>query len=224
MLLFRGNSAQPSAEACLSNQSFFSRPHHLMFALFGLFFTLLLLNNPLHAAGAVDFTLPDIDGKQQKLSDFRGKWVVVNYWATWCPPCVAEIPELVDFHEAHKNKDAVVVGVNFEEIETPKLREFVDSYFMSYPILRMKPAPRSTLGLIEGLPTSFLISPSGMLVAQQSGQITAKLIEEFIAEQGGLPKDGVPAKKKPANPALQSSHTGSNDDSALLAKRMDTPE
>ncbi|MCK5479770.1 MAG: TlpA family protein disulfide reductase, partial [Gammaproteobacteria bacterium] len=50
-------------------------------------------------AGKVDFTLPDLEGKSVSLSDFRGKWVIVNYWATWCPPCLEEIPDLVDLYE-----------------------------------------------------------------------------------------------------------------------------
>ena len=144
------------------------------------FFFLLICSASAQASDTVDFSLPDIDGKAQKLSDYRGKWVVVNYWATWCPPCISEIPELVDFHETHKNKDAVVIGVDFEKIDTAELREFVDSYFMSYPILRMDPAPKSHLGVISGLPTSFLVSPEGVVAAMQTGPVTSELIEEFI--------------------------------------------
>jgi len=134
-------------------------------------------------AAPVDFTLPDINGKPRKLSEFRGKWVVVNYWATWCPPCLAEIPDLVAFYDKHKNKDAVVVGVNFEDIDPSELKQFAESYFMSYPILRQKPAPKSALGLILGLPTSFLVSPKGEVIAKQTGPVTGKMIEDFIKEQ-----------------------------------------
>ena len=152
-----------------------------------IFFFLSPFNNAKSStseAEVVDFSLPSIDGSQRNLSEFRGKWVVVNYWATWCPPCLEEIPELVNFHEEHKDKNAVVIGVNFEDIGIPQLKTFVEDYFMSYPILHSKPAARSDLGLISGLPTSFLISPDGILVAKQTGPITAKMINDFINEYG----------------------------------------
>lgn len=134
-------------------------------------------------AEPADFTLPDMNGVKHNLSDYRGKWVVVNYWATWCPPCLSEIPELVDFHEDHKDKDAVVLGVNFEDIGSDGLKQFSEEYFMNYPVLQTKPGPRSALGPIPGLPTTYLISPTGEVIARQVGPVTAKLITDFIAQQ-----------------------------------------
>lgn len=134
-------------------------------------------------AEKVDFTLSDTEGVVHKLSDYRGKWVLVNYWATWCPPCLEEIPELVHFHEEHKDKDAVVLGVNFEKIDLNKLKQFVDENFVVYPVLLSDPGPSSPLGPIQGLPTSFLVSPAGELVAQQVGPVTVKSIEDFINQQ-----------------------------------------
>lgn len=149
--------------------------------LFILVFTVMC--SSITQAEPADFTLPSIDGKQHKLSDYRGKWVVVNYWATWCPPCLTEIPELVDFHEDHKDKDAVVLGVNFEDIGSNGLKRFTEEYFINYPILLTKPAPSSALGVIPGLPTTYLVSPEGEVVARQVGPVTAKLIAEFIKQQ-----------------------------------------
>lgn len=132
-------------------------------------------------AARTDFTLPDLNGKASSLSDFRGKWVVVNYWATWCPPCLTEIPELVNFHEDNQANNAVVLGVNFEEIDSTTLKQFVDDYFINYPVLRERPGRESVMGEIPGLPTTFLVSPQGEIVARQVGGVTAALIEEFIS-------------------------------------------
>lgn len=144
--------------------------------------TVLLAIAPITQAEKIDYALPDIDGVKRNISEFRGKWVVLNFWATWCPPCLQEIPELVEFHEDHHKKDAIVVGVAYENIEPKTLKEFVESYFMNYPILVTSPTSKTPFGVISGLPSTFLISPTGELVATQTGPVTAKLIEDFIKQ------------------------------------------
>ncbi|WJW76126.1 TlpA disulfide reductase family protein [Thiohalobacter sp. IOR34] len=143
-----------------------------------------LLCSPLVLAEPVDFTLPDLEGKSRSLSEFRGKWVILNYWATWCPPCLEEIPDLVAFHERHRDKDAVVLGINYEDIPLEQLRTFVDEYFISYPVLvngdLSAPDPRLSVG---GLPTTYIISPQGEPVARQVGGITAKALEDYLARK-----------------------------------------
>jgi len=145
----------------------------------------LLVLIALLSAGAVrsepvDFVLPDLDGKQRRLSEFRGKWVLVNYWATWCPPCLEELPELEVFHVEHQHRDAVVVGVNLEDIDLDRLKAFVENQFISFPVLREKPAPRTALGRVPALPTSYLVSPAGELVARQVGLVDRGMIERYI--------------------------------------------
>lgn len=139
-------------------------------------------------AEPVDFELPDIKGVKHKLSDYRGKWVVVNYWATWCPPCLEELPELVIFHETHKDKDAVVIGVNFEDVGVEKLKKFIENYSISYTVLRSPPGAGGPLGSIPGLPTSFMINPKGEVVGKQVGPVTGKSIEKFMSEESGSDK------------------------------------
>ena len=128
-----------------------------------------------------DFTLPDMEGQSHSLSDYRGKWVLVNYWATWCPPCLEELPELEVFHSGTGGK-AVVLGVNMESIGDKQLRDFVEQQFLSFPILLATENPRrdQLIGPVEGLPTSYLVTPEGKIVARQTGQITAEAIEGFI--------------------------------------------
>jgi thiol-disulfide isomerase/thioredoxin len=132
------------------------------------------------AAEPVDFTLENLDGKPVSLSDYRGKWVIVNYWATWCPPCLEEIPDLVEFHDKHKDDDAVVIGINYEEVNGAYLRDFVESHFMTYPVLRMEPVPVTALGPVLGLPTTYIISPTGERIARQEGPVTGAAIEAYL--------------------------------------------
>lgn len=131
-------------------------------------------------ADPVDFTLPDLDGKERSLSEFRGKWVLVNYWATWCPPCLAEMPELELFHNQHKDKDAMVIGIAMEDMDPQRLKRFMENQFISYPILQTSPGTHTELGAVPALPTSYLISPEGEVVARQVGTVTGEIIENYI--------------------------------------------
>ena len=132
------------------------------------------------AAPAVDMPLTSVDGSQVNLESYRGKWLVVNYWATWCPPCIVEMPELQSFHDEHSSRNAIVLGINAEHISKQRLREFLDDYFITYPNFVSEPGQESELGLIPGLPTTFLGNPEGEVVARQVGPVTREMIEQFI--------------------------------------------
>jgi thiol-disulfide isomerase/thioredoxin len=140
---------------------------------------LLLLFLPC-AAQAVDMPLVALDGSKHNLNQYQGKWLVVNYWATWCPPCIGEMPELQSFHDEHSDKDAMVLGINAETISQNRLQTFLEDYFISYPVFMSKPGEQSELGLIPGLPTTFLVTPQGEVVARQIGPVTREMIEQFI--------------------------------------------
>lgn len=151
---------------------------------------------PAMAAGRIAFSLPDTNGKVHTLPQYAGKWVVINYWATSCPPCIKEIPQLMKFHEKHKDHDAVVLGVDFEDISLAWLKDFMDSMSMSYPVLRSNPSQQVTpFGVIVMLPTTFIISPAGELVARQAGAVTAADLEAFIKRQNEAGKANAPAIK-----------------------------
>ena len=137
---------------------------------------------PLSDVLAIDMPLTAINGDQVNLNRYQGRWIVVNYWATWCPPCIEEMPELQAFHNDHVEKDAVVVGINSELISRDQLKSFLDTYFITYPIFLSKPTQQSELGLIPGLPTTFLVSPQGKVVARQIGPVTRDMLEQFIVK------------------------------------------
>ena len=150
-----------------------------LFALAGAL-SLLVLTQPEVQAEPIEYVAQDLNGTEQRLSDFRGKWVLVKFWASWCMPCLAELPELEAFHNKHKESDAVVLGVNMESIELEKLRTFVKEKAVTFPIVQMEPAATTPFGPVYGMPTSYLINPKGEVAARETGVLTAEMIESFI--------------------------------------------
>ena len=134
-------------------------------------------------AHALDYRLPDLENRIQSLEQYRGKWVVVNYWATWCGTCRRELPDLAALHEAHQDRDIVVVGINFESIDLPRLQSFVAEQALPYPILRSGPVPGTPLGPVPALPTTYIIDPRGTVVAGEIGLVSRQAIEDYIATQ-----------------------------------------
>jgi len=133
-------------------------------------------------ARAVEYELPDINGQIQSLDQYKGKWLVVNYWATWCGTCMKELPELVDFHE-NNAQNAVVVGINFEDIETEKLKEFINVKTIPYTILNTEPVEITPIGKVPALPVTYIINPEGEVVAGEIGIVTRENLETYIAQQ-----------------------------------------
>jgi len=146
----------------------------------------------------IELSLKDLDGKLHTLAEYRGKWVVVNFWATTCPPCIQEMPELSDFHDRHKDRDAVVLGVSFEDIRQSWMKRFLDSVDVTYPILPWGTSPATPFGQIIALPTTFIVSPSGTSVARYTGQITAADIETYIEGKTGASQTEKPAREHKA--------------------------
>ena len=144
----------------------------------GILATLLLLTAS--QAGAVDYELPDVDGQMQSLDQYRGKWVIVNYWATWCTTCLKELPDLIAMHEHHKDGDIAVVGINFEDIGNDRLASFVDEQGVSFPVLRSEPVPVTAIGKVPALPTTYIIDPQGRIVAGEVGLVTRQQLEDYI--------------------------------------------
>ncbi len=132
------------------------------------------------AVAAADLTLTDTRGQVHHLSDYRGKYVLINFWATWCPPCLKEIPDLVALHEAHKDRDLVVIGVALEYQSAKEVTSFVAKHGMSYPVVLGDDQLVQQVGEVEGLPTSYLFDPTGKPVSYQPGMITRAEVEAFI--------------------------------------------
>jgi thiol-disulfide isomerase/thioredoxin len=140
--------------------------------------TILALSLPAHAEPA-DFTLDDLYGNPVRLSDYRGRWVVVNFWASWCSPCIRELPELVTFQK--ENPSAQVIGVNFEEITREQTRAFLEPFDINFPNVKIGSVPLEPFEPLEGLPTTVIVSPTGELVERHMGPVTADHLHRIIA-------------------------------------------
>lgn len=132
------------------------------------------------SAYASNFSLEDLQGKTHRLEDYRGKWVLVNIWATWCQPCLSEIPELSSLHDAHKDNDLVVIGIAIDSGSSSKVASFAEAHGISYPVVMGNRKIVAQIGKLNVLPTSYLYAPNGKKVSYQDGEVTRASIENYI--------------------------------------------
>lgn len=151
-----------------------------LFRNYAVIFSLLVsgLASPARAAvPAPDFTLPGVDGKPVALRAYRGKRVVLNFWATWCPPCREEIPDLAAFYRRYGDRVAVI-GVTRDDPRT--VARFVRRFGVNYPVALADFKTLLQYGGVRVVPTTFFIDRKGQVVAMQEGRITAQELEEFV--------------------------------------------
>lgn len=141
----------------------------------------LLLMMPLAQAelGKLE-VLKDIEGKEHRLANYQGKWVLINYWATWCPPCLEEVPDLVAIYDARKTKDLMVIGVVIDYKTEQEVLKFVDDMLMSYPIVLGTPKVIKAVGSSAVLPTTYIYNPQGKLVKIKKGLVTKEYLEQLM--------------------------------------------
>ena len=128
-----------------------------------------------------NFYLTDTQNIKHTLSSYRGKWVIVNYWATWCPPCLEEVPDLVALYDSRKNKDVMVLGVVFDYESADEITRYVDDMLMSYPIILGDELAIKQIGSADVMPTTFIYNPKGLLVKVKRGLVTKSYLEEIMA-------------------------------------------
>ena len=147
-----------------------------------LIFALLITSFCLETTAENDknFNLKDISGVKHQLSNYKGKWVLLNYWATWCPPCMEEVPDLVNLYDHRKKKDLMVIGVVFDYKTVKEVTDYMDDMLISYPIVLGDATIISQIGRADILPTTFIYNPQGALIKIKHGLITREFIENII--------------------------------------------
>ncbi|MGB1311145.1 MAG: TlpA family protein disulfide reductase [Leucothrix sp.] len=155
-----------------------------------LFFLALLSFSviPANAAPVNDFSFKDIDGKAHDFSDYQGKWVVVNYWAIFCPPCRVEIPDLIRFLDDNPDKVTVLgMDAGMDDIET--LKQFATDQKINYPIIPTQTKTMEAFGEVPGLPTTYIVSPTGELVDTHVGLLSYQQLDEYINKKATPKKE-----------------------------------
>jgi thiol-disulfide isomerase/thioredoxin len=132
-----------------------------------------------------DFSLEDLSGKQITLSSLQGKAVILNFWATWCPPCKEEMPLLQDYARRYPDR-LVVVGVDYQE-DQRDVAAFVHDLDIQFPIVLDNQGSVANQYFVRSFPTTFFIDSSGVLRAQHIGQLDAALVDEYLAKVGISP-------------------------------------
>ena len=132
---------------------------------------------------SANFTLTDLQGKQWTLQDLRGKVVLVNFWATWCPPCKKEMPDLEALYQKFKDQGFVILAISEDE-ETEKVAPFIAEQKVTYPILLDPGAKVNKLFEVEGIPKTFIYDRQGKLVTESIDMRTRHQFLEMLAQAG----------------------------------------
>jgi thiol-disulfide isomerase/thioredoxin len=138
----------------------------------GAFLLALVVSGPVAAA---EFDLTDTQGKHHRLADYKGKWVVLNFWATWCVPCIQEIPEIAGFSKEHPG--IVVIGVAIDAEDVGKTKNFANKVGHTYPLVIGDDSVEKQLGSPKALPTTRIFDPAGKMVYDKPGRVDRKFLE-----------------------------------------------
>lgn len=130
---------------------------------------------------APDFTVTDIDGKKLTLSDYKGKVVLLDFWATWCSPCRAEIPHFVEMQQKYGPQGFQVIGISMDDDAKP-VRDFYQQYKINYPVAVGDDKLAESFGGVMGLPVNFIIDRDGRIVGKYLGATETSVFDKAVGD------------------------------------------
>jgi len=129
---------------------------------------------------APDFTLKDLNGNRISLSDFRGKVLFLNFWATWCPPCRAEIPDFIEAYKEYKDEGLEILGISVDQASPDKVRQFVEKNSMNYRVAMFTADLINDYQPGRAIPTTIIIDREGRIRHKQVGMMSKKMLVELF--------------------------------------------
>lgn len=142
----------------------------------------ICLSLPLYTWGTetmASWNMQDMSGKSHRLSQYRGSWLVVNFWAPWCPPCLEEMPELVTFYDQHQHEKVMVLGVAVQYDTEQSVRDYMNDMLISYPII-LGETQKNLFTRPEVLPTTYIYAPDGTLYKVKRGALSKQWLESLL--------------------------------------------
>jgi peroxiredoxin len=157
-----------------------------------------------HRAVAADFTLKDANGAAVKLSDYKGKVVLLNFWATWCGPCGIEVPWFTEFEQRYKSQGFAVLGVSMDEDGWSAVRPYVSDHKINYRVLLGNDTIAQLYGGLDSLPTSFVIDKAGRVAFPPHIGLISKneYVNEIQCLLGDQPVTSLPVESASASATL----------------------
>ena len=129
-----------------------------------------------------DFTLKDINGGTVSLADFKGKVIILDFFATWCPPCLKEVPHFIALHDKYKDKGAMVIGISVDFMDAKGLRIFANEQKVNYPVLLNSGTVTKDYGPIQSIPTTVVLDKEGKIARRYIGYREQSVFEADIQE------------------------------------------
>jgi len=143
-------------------------------------FSLFLAMTLLTACSNKEADTYDHDGEPVHLTEYQGKWIVVNYWASWCAPCLKEIKELNKLYDKYHEQGVEVLGVSYDPLSTEQIEEFKQLYHVNYPMMQSFPHQKYGVKAVEVVPTTLIIDPKGHLRQELLGPQTLASLEAEV--------------------------------------------